>query len=231
MSLHIPAGPSTAGIVDRETHRRDATGSAILINTSRADVVDSDALLDALNDGRVRAGLDVFPDEPGTGTADWTSPLSTHPAVVGTHHIGASTEQAQLAVAEGVVDVVAAFAAGAPIHVVNPAAWSLGPSAVHAATGMTLVRPFPARIVKEVHAADVVCPMHDALSAAQRANLLLENPLSYLNVTRSALDMPGASYDDIGAANAAGLERLLRSDSYGGARRPCALRLPDRPRR
>ena len=81
---------------------------------------------------------------------------------------------------------------------------------------MSLVRPFPARIVKEVHATDVVCPMHDALSAAQRANLLLENPLSYLNVTRSALDMPGASYDDIGAANAAGLERLLRSDSYGG---------------
>ena len=80
---------------------------------------------------------------------------------------------------------------------------------------MTLVRPFPARIVKAIHATDVVCPMHDALSAAQRANLLLENPLSYLNVTRSALDMPGASYEDIGAANAAGLERLLRSDSYG----------------
>ncbi len=80
---------------------------------------------------------------------------------------------------------------------------------------MTLVRRFPARIVKEAHAADVVCPMHDALTAAHRANLLLENPLSYLNVTRSALDMPGASYEDIGAANAAGLERLLRSDSYG----------------
>ncbi len=80
---------------------------------------------------------------------------------------------------------------------------------------MTLVRPFPARIVKQQHATDVVCPMHDALSAAQRANLLLENPLSYLNVTRNSLDMPGASYEEIGAANAAGLERLLRSDSYG----------------
>ncbi len=120
LSLHIPAGPSTAGIVDRETIDAMRPG-AILINTSRADVVDSDALLDALNGGRVRAGLDVFPDEPGTGTAEWTSPLSTHPAVVGTHHIGASTEQAQLAVAEGVVDVVAAFASDAPIHVVNPA--------------------------------------------------------------------------------------------------------------
>ena len=85
---------------------------------------------------------------------------------------------------------------------------------------MTLVRRFPARIVKQEHATDVVCPMHDALSAAQRANLLLENPLSYLNVTRSALDMPGASYEEIGAANAAGLERLLRSDSYGALGAP-----------
>jgi D-3-phosphoglycerate dehydrogenase len=125
LSLHIPAGPSTAGIVDRETIDAMRPG-AILINTSRADVVDSDALLDALNDGRVRAGLDVFPDEPSTGTAEWTSPLSTHPAVVGTHHIGASTEQAQLAVAEGVVDVVAAFTAGEPIHVVNAAALAQG---------------------------------------------------------------------------------------------------------
>jgi uncharacterized protein (DUF1015 family) len=79
---------------------------------------------------------------------------------------------------------------------------------------MTLVRPFPARLVKQEHATNVVCPMHDALSAAQRANLLLENPLSYLNVTRNALDMPGASYEEIGAENAAGLERLLRSGAY-----------------
>ncbi len=121
LSLHIPAGPTTTGIVDRETIEAMRPG-AILINTSRADVVDSDALLAALDAGRIWAGLDVFPDEPGSGRAEWTSPLSTHPAVVGTHHIGASTEQAQLAVAEGVVDVVAEFVAGTPVHVVNPAA-------------------------------------------------------------------------------------------------------------
>ncbi|HEX5018305.1 MAG TPA: DUF1015 family protein [Actinomycetes bacterium] len=85
---------------------------------------------------------------------------------------------------------------------------------------MTLVRPFPARLVRQEHAANVVCPMHDALTSAQRANLLLENPLSYLNVTRNALDMPGASYDEIGAANAAGLERLLRSGAYGEVDEP-----------
>jgi uncharacterized protein (DUF1015 family) len=85
---------------------------------------------------------------------------------------------------------------------------------------MSLIRPFPARIVRQEQAANVVCPMHDALSAAQRANLLLENPLSYLNVTRSALDMPGASYEEIGSANAEGLERLLRSDAYGDLWQP-----------
>lgn len=121
LSLHIPAGASTVGIVDRKAIEAMRPG-AILINTSRAGVVDSDALLEALDAGRIRAGLDVFPDEPSSGTTDWASPLSTHPAVVGTHHIGASTEQAQLAVAEGVVDVVAGFVEGSPIHVVNPAA-------------------------------------------------------------------------------------------------------------
>lgn len=127
LSLHIPAGPSTAGIVDRETLEAMRPG-ALLINTSRADIVDADALLAALDAGRIRAGLDVFPDEPGSGKAEWKSPLSTHPAVVGTHHIGASTEQAQLAVAEGVVDVVAGFVSGSPIHVVNPAALNAAPS-------------------------------------------------------------------------------------------------------
>ncbi|HEX5018304.1 MAG TPA: NAD(P)-dependent oxidoreductase [Actinomycetes bacterium] len=121
LSLHIPAGPDTKGIVDDEVLSAMKPGS-VLINTSRADIVDADALLRALNSGNLRAGLDVYPDEPGTGTAEWTSPISTHPSVTGTHHVGASTQEAQLAVAEGVVDVVAAFVKGDPIHVVNPAA-------------------------------------------------------------------------------------------------------------
>jgi len=121
LSLHIPAGPDTAGIVDAETLGAMRPG-AVLINTSRADVVDADALLERLEAGAIRAGLDVFPDEPGSGNAAWTSTIAAHPGVVGTHHVGASTEQAQLAVAEGVVDVVAAFVAGSPVHVVNPAA-------------------------------------------------------------------------------------------------------------
>jgi len=123
LTLHIPSGAGTAGIVDEETLSAMQQGS-VLINTSRADIVDTDALMRALDAGRIRAGLDVFPDEPGSGSAEWTSPFATHPGVVATHHIGASTQEAQRAVAEGVVDVVAAFVSGDPVHVVNPTALS-----------------------------------------------------------------------------------------------------------
>ncbi len=80
---------------------------------------------------------------------------------------------------------------------------------------MTLVRPFTARIVKQDRATDVVCPMHDALSTKRRAKLLAENPLSYLNVTRSSHDMPNATDAEIGEANAKSLEHLLQSGVYG----------------
>jgi D-3-phosphoglycerate dehydrogenase len=125
LSLHIPAGADTKGIVDAETLGAMRPGG-VLINTSRADVVDADALLAALDADRIRAGLDVFPDEPATGQAEWSSPIASHRNVVGTHHVGASTEEAQLAVADGVVDVVAAFVAGTPIHVVNAQALAGG---------------------------------------------------------------------------------------------------------
>jgi D-3-phosphoglycerate dehydrogenase / 2-oxoglutarate reductase len=125
LSLHIPAGADTKGIVDAETLGAMKPGS-VLINTSRADVVDADALLAALDADHIRAGLDVFPDEPATGQAEWSSPIASHRNVVGTHHVGASTEEAQLAVADGVVDVVAAFVAGTPIHVVNTQALAGG---------------------------------------------------------------------------------------------------------
>jgi D-3-phosphoglycerate dehydrogenase len=119
LTLHIPAGPGTAGVVDEEVLSSMRPG-AILLNTSRADIVDPAALLRALDSGRLRAGLDVFPDEPATGSATWSSPIAAHPAVVGTHHVGASTQQSQVSVARGVVEVVEAFVAGKPIHVVNP---------------------------------------------------------------------------------------------------------------
>src|SRR6478609_8578369 len=105
VSLHVPASPETKNLVDADFLDAMKPG-ALLVNTSRGDVVDEAALLAALDAGRVRAGLDVFADEPGSGAAEWDSPLARHPQVVATHHIGASTAQAQAAVAAGVVEIV-----------------------------------------------------------------------------------------------------------------------------
>lgn len=118
VSIHVPKAGSTSGLVNAEFLAKLPEG-AILLNTSRGDVVDEDALLAALDSGSIRAGLDVFMNEPGTGTGTFTSKLAGHPAVVGTHHIGASTAQAQRSVASGTMDVIKAYVAGAPINCVN----------------------------------------------------------------------------------------------------------------
>jgi D-3-phosphoglycerate dehydrogenase len=117
LSLHVPLQPETRGMVGVDV--LDALQPGILLNSSRAEVVDTDALLARLDAGGLSAGLDVFPDEPGSGVADWHSPLAAHPRVVGTHHVGASTEQAQEAVVDGVEEIINAFDAGELLNVVN----------------------------------------------------------------------------------------------------------------
>ena len=128
VSLHLPSGPDTLGLVDRSFLGQMKRGS-ILLNTSRGDLVDESALLDALEERDLRAGLDVYDDEPGSGSAAWTSRLAEHPRVVGTHHIGASTRQAQDAIAAGVVEVMDAFVRGETPNCVN-----LTPSRIGSAT-------------------------------------------------------------------------------------------------
>ena len=117
LSLHVPSKAETRGMVGAEV--LDALQPGILLNTSRADVVDAQALIARLDAGTLSAGLDVFPDEPDTGSADWQSPLAAHPRVVGTHHVGASTRQAQEAVVDGVEEVIDAFDRGQLLNVVN----------------------------------------------------------------------------------------------------------------
>ncbi len=118
VSLHVPSKADTKHLVDERFLARMKKG-AILLNTSRGDVVDERALLEALDAGRVRAGLDVFDDEPGSGKGSWDSRLASHPQVVATHHIGASTAQAQRAIAAGVTEIVDAFMSGEARHCVN----------------------------------------------------------------------------------------------------------------
>jgi D-3-phosphoglycerate dehydrogenase / 2-oxoglutarate reductase len=130
VSIHVPATPETESMFDARLLDRMKEG-AILLNTSRGDIVDEAALLDALETRGIRAGLDVYPDEPGSGATDWSSKLAQHPNVVGTHHIGASTSQAQKAVAEGVVEIIDAFVRGEILNCVNLAPTRLGTHTLH----------------------------------------------------------------------------------------------------
>ncbi|MGM0576046.1 MAG: NAD(P)-dependent oxidoreductase [Myxococcota bacterium] len=109
VSLHLAQTPHTENLFDAEmlSHVRP---QAIFINTSRAGIVDEDALLRIVEDRGVRVGLDVFDDEPSGKEGEVTTPLQQHRNVYVTHHIGASTEQAQQAVAAEVVRIIQTFA-------------------------------------------------------------------------------------------------------------------------
>ena len=118
VSLHVPGGSDTKALVDA-TFLAKMKENAILINTSRGDVVDEAALIAAMDARGLRAGLDVFAGEPGGGAGEFVSALAQHPSVVATHHVGASTEQAQDAVAAGTVDAIDAYRVGGVVNCVN----------------------------------------------------------------------------------------------------------------
>ncbi len=108
LSVHVPGGAETKGFISRSILAALPDG-ALFINTSRADVVDQAALLEEAKSGRLRVATDVYADEPKGGASDWVSALAQLPNVYGTHHIGASTEQAQEAIADEAVRIVESF--------------------------------------------------------------------------------------------------------------------------
>lgn len=118
VSLHLPANDQTRGMVNSAFLGQMKPG-AMLINSSRGELVDEPALLEAMETRGIRAGLDVFDDEPTGGEGTFNSAIAAHPAVCGTHHIGASTAQAQTAVADGVINVIQAFVNGEVLNCVN----------------------------------------------------------------------------------------------------------------
>ena len=103
ISLHSPAATS-GPIVNADTIAKMKDGVCI-INTSRGNNIDDDALLSALEAGKVRAaGLDVYPEEPATNAA-----LYAHPMVSCTPHIGAATKEAQKRIGGEVVEIIRNF--------------------------------------------------------------------------------------------------------------------------
>lgn len=122
VSVHVALAPETKGLCVEKFFAAMKKG-ATFINTSRGGVVDEEALKKAVREKGVRAGLDVFAKEPATATGDFEGDLAELPGVYGTHHIGASTDQAQDAIAEETIRILTVFReTGEVPNVVNPAA-------------------------------------------------------------------------------------------------------------
>jgi len=105
ISIHLPATPQTKGLFNKQMFSYMKNG-AYLINTSRQDVINEDDLLEAIKEKNLRVAVDVFKGEPEGKSGEVKSKLQDNPNVYVTHHIGASTEQAQDAVAEETVRII-----------------------------------------------------------------------------------------------------------------------------
>ncbi|HEY3103837.1 MAG TPA: 3-phosphoglycerate dehydrogenase family protein [Pyrinomonadaceae bacterium] len=122
VSVHLALKPDTTMLVNAEFFNAMKEG-AYFINTSRGEIVDQAALVEAIHSKGIRAGLDVFAAEPTSATGEFTDAIAHEANVYGTHHIGASTDQAQEAIAAETVRIVKTFKeTGQVPNVVNLAA-------------------------------------------------------------------------------------------------------------
>jgi D-3-phosphoglycerate dehydrogenase len=105
LSVHLALAPDTKAMVSADLLKHLKPGS-FFINTSRGEVVDHGALAAAVREKGLRVGLDVYANEPSGSTGELEDELLRLPNVYGTHHIGASTDQAQEAIAAETVRIV-----------------------------------------------------------------------------------------------------------------------------
>jgi D-3-phosphoglycerate dehydrogenase len=108
ISVHLALNKETRGFVNGQLLSHVQPG-AYFINTARAEVVDHEALAKAVKEKGLRLGLDVFANEPSGSTGAFADPLIAQPNVYGTHHIGASTDQAQEAIAAETVRIIRSY--------------------------------------------------------------------------------------------------------------------------
>jgi D-3-phosphoglycerate dehydrogenase len=108
LSVHLALSPGTKGIVNADLLARMKPG-AFFVNTARGEVVDHAALAAAVKEKGLRVGLDVFASEPASATGEFKDDLMALPNVHGTHHIGASTDQAQEAIAAETVRIIRSY--------------------------------------------------------------------------------------------------------------------------
>jgi len=125
-SVHLELTERTRGIVDRQLLSQLRNG-AYFVNTARDELVDYDALLELIAPKNLRVGLDVMPREPEMRSASYQHPILKSELVYAVPHIGASTDQAQIAIANETVRILRSFLTKGEVpNVVNIAesSWS-----------------------------------------------------------------------------------------------------------
>ncbi len=119
VTLHLPAGADSKGLYDAKFFAAMKNG-AYFINTSRGSLVKQADLINAIKEKNFLVGLDVYENEPKADAKEFIDPITKERNVYGTHHIGASTDQAQDAVAEMAVEIINTFKdKGEFLHQVN----------------------------------------------------------------------------------------------------------------
>jgi D-3-phosphoglycerate dehydrogenase len=108
LSIHLALNADTKNLVNASILERLRPGSYV-INTARAEVMDYVALEKVARAKNLRVGLDVFEGEPAGASGAFSPAIASVPLVYGTHHIGASTDQAQEAIAAETVRIVATY--------------------------------------------------------------------------------------------------------------------------
>src|SRR5918997_2492785 len=192
VSVHVALKPETRGFLSTEFFNAMREG-AYFINTARGEVVDQPALVAAMRERRIRAGLDVFANEPTSAAGEFADEIAREPNLYGTHHIGASTDQAQEAIAAETVRIIREFKeTGKVPNVVNLAART---PATHVLTVRHRDRPgVLASVLGALRAA--------AINVQEMENIVFEG--AEAAVARINLDAapPGETLDKLRAENA-----------------------------
>jgi D-3-phosphoglycerate dehydrogenase / 2-oxoglutarate reductase len=108
VSVHLALNKETRNVINAGFFNAMREG-AYFINTARGEVVDQQALVNAMRSRGIRAGLDVYAAEPTSATGEFKDEVVKEEGLYGTHHIGASTDQAQEAIAAETVRIVQQF--------------------------------------------------------------------------------------------------------------------------
>jgi D-3-phosphoglycerate dehydrogenase len=118
VSLHLASAPETKEMVNRE-FLAAMKDRSILVNTARGEVIDQDALMEAIDSKGLKVALDVYSGEPSAGDKTFVN-VELAKKITGTHHVGASTDQASDAIADETVRVVKSYMeTGKPLNQVN----------------------------------------------------------------------------------------------------------------